>query len=86
MLPYLVTPTDVESIVHKAVTAMRALRRLTVPGDVVSDAVQVVPAICEGATGLPICDTDPAAGKPEVPGDSWFNVERAVSPAPGTLR
>ena len=86
MLLTIMQRTDVPSIVHGAVTAMGVLRCLTVPGDVVGDAAKVVLAMCEGATGPFICDNDSAAGKPEVPGDPWFNVERAVSPAPGALR
>jgi len=74
--------TDVPSIVHGAVTAMRVLRCLTVPGDVVGHTAQIAPAVLEGATRLAIHNANPATSKPEVPGESLFEVEYIRSPAP----
>jgi len=81
----LMQPTDVPSIVHHAVTAVRVLRGLTVPGDVVGHAAEIVPAVGETAAGETVGDLDLAAAERVEVGVALGDEERARRPTPAVL-
>ena len=72
---------DLVVVVHRTPAAVRTLRGLTVPGDIVGHAAQIVPAVSETATVI-VLDLDLAALVRPIGGASLGDEERAMRPAP----
>jgi len=78
-------PTDVPSVVHHTITAVCILRGLTVPGDVVGHAAEIVPAVGETAAGETVGDLDLAAAERVEVGVALGDKECARRPTPEVM-